>query len=167
MYNVSIEQIIKVNQPNSAKVFKAIMIIMCAVSAFLVTQLYAIGVLLLAAMVVFTVIMFKVYNAEYEYSLVESELTVDKIMSKSMRKRCGVYNISKAEVIAPINSQQALRMEHKKLKTINYSANAGDEGVYVAYVMNNSNEMVKLLIQPDDKMKEAFRSIISGNFYTE
>ena len=165
MYNVSIEQILKIKQSTLAKVFKVIMIIVCIVAALTIPQTYGVGIILLAIAIVFTVIMFKYYDAEYEYTLVESELTIDKIMSQSMRKRCGTYNISKAEVIAPANSQEALRMEHKKLKTLNYTSNDNKQDVYVAYVMDNNNEIVKLLIEPNDKMKEAFKTMIPRNFY--
>ena len=96
--------------------------------------------------------MFKYYNAEYEYSLVDNELTVDKIMSRSMRKRCGVYNIARSALIAKPDSQAALGMENKKLRTYNYTSNDTDENIVLVYTMDGSNEMVRLVLEPNEKV---------------
>ena len=96
MYNITTEQILKTKAPKQAAVFKTVMILACILAVTTIPSTYALGILLTAVLVVFTVILFKYYNAEYEYSLVDGELTIDKIMSQSMRKRCGVYNIAKA-----------------------------------------------------------------------
>lgn len=119
---------------------------------------YALGILLTAVLVVFTVILFKYYNAEYEYSLVDGELTIDKIMSQSMRKRCGVYNIAKASMLAKPTCQAALGMEHKKLRTSEYTSNTAPEKTVVLYTMDASNEMVRIILEPDEKMLEALRA---------
>jgi len=88
MYNVSTEQIIKVKAPKNALIFKIIMIIACILAVTTIPQTHAFGLLLFAVLVVFTVFVFRYYNAEYEYSLVDGELTVDRIMARTRRKRC-------------------------------------------------------------------------------
>lgn len=113
MYNITTEQILKTKAPKQAAVFKTVMILACILAVTTIPSTYALGILLTAVLVVFTVILFKYYNAEYEYSLVDGELTIDKIMSQSMRKRCGVYNIAKASMLAKPTCQAALGMEHK------------------------------------------------------
>ena len=96
MNNLPTEQIIKTKAPGLSIVFKAVMIIACILAVTTIPQTYALGVILLAILVIATVIVFKYYNAEYEYSLVDNDMTVDKIMSRSMRKRFVVYNIARA-----------------------------------------------------------------------
>ena len=117
MYNVSTEQIIKVKAPKNALIFKIIMIIACILAVTTIPQTHAFGLLLFVVLVVFTVFVFRYYNAEYEYSLVDGEFTVDRIMARTRRKRCGVYDLSKAELVAKTGSQDALRMEHRQLRT--------------------------------------------------
>ena len=154
MYNITTEQILKTKAPKQAAVFKTVMIL--AVTT--IPSTYALGILLTAVLVVFTVILFKYYNAEYEYSLVDGELTIDKIMSQSMRKRCGVYNIAKASMLAKPTCQAALGMEHKKLRTAEYTSNTAPEKTVVLYTMDASNEMVRIILEPDEKMLEALRA---------
>lgn len=161
--NISVEQIIKVNAPTYAKFFKIIMIIICILSLPFV--LVSFGVILVACLIVFTVIMFRYYNAEYEYSLVQNELTIDRITAKSSRKRCGVYNISKTQIMTQTNSPQ---LENYKVncKEHNYSSNMGTEDVYVLIVPHN-NELVKLVIEPNERMLEALYKVIPNNNITQ
>ena len=158
MYNITTEQILKTKAPKQAAVFKTVMILACILAVTTISSTYALGVLLTAVLVVFTVILFKYYNAEYEYSLVDGELTIDKIMSQSMRKRCGVYNIAKASMLAKPTCQAALGMEHKKLRTAEYTSNTAPEKTVVLYTMDASNEMVRIILEPDEKMLEALRA---------
>lgn len=155
MYNVSVEQIIKVKPSPAASVYKTVMVIACVVALLTIPSTYAFGIFLFALLVVFTVLLFKYFNAEYEYSLTDGELTVDRIMARSMRKRCGTYNIAKAQLIAGAGSQEALRMEHKQLRTNDYTAGEGMDETVVIYTYNQANELERLFIQPDEKMSEA------------
>ena len=159
MYNITTEQILKTKAPKQAAVFKTVMILACILAVTTIPSTYALGILLTAVLVVFTVILFKYYNAEYEYSLVDGELTIDKIMSQSMRKRCGVYNIAKASMLAKPTCQAALGMEHKKLRTAEYTSNTAPEKTVVLYTMDASNEMVRIILEPDEKMLEALRRV--------
>ena len=43
-------------------------------------------------------------DLEFEYLYVNGELDIDKIMSKVKRKRVGSFDISKAEMVAPVKS---------------------------------------------------------------
>ena len=138
MNNLPTEQIIKTKAPGSSIVFKAVMIIACILAVTTIPQ---------------------------TYSLVDNDMTVDKIMSRSMRKRCGVYNIARAELIAPAGSQDALRMEHRKLRTADYTSNQESDNIVVMYTMDSSNEMVRIFIEPDDRMKAALKAAAPRNAY--
>lgn len=170
MYNVSVEQIIKTKPPKIALLYKIVMVVVCIIALTTIPSTYVLGLMLFVVFVVCTVLLFKYYDAEYEYSLTDGELTVDKIMARTMRRRCGVYNINRAVLAAAPGSQDALRMEYKQLRTLDYTANNGGEGVVVLYTYDTSNEMVRIFIQPDEKMlhaiseaipKEAFKVEIS------
>lgn len=165
MYDISVEQILKTKAPKRAVVLKVVMILACILAFSTVASLYAIGIVLTAVFIVFTVLLFKFYDAEYEYSLVENELTVDRIMAKSMRRNCGTYNIEKASLIARMGSQDALRMEHKKLRTYSYTTNMNPEKEVVVYTMDRKNEMVKLLLEPDERMLDAISKVANRNAY--
>lgn len=112
MFDVAVEQIVKVKPPKTAVVYKALLIIGCIVAATTIPQTRTFGIIVLALFAVMTFLVFQYYNAELEYSIVDDTLTIDRIMAKSARKRCGVYTLSRAKLVARADSQDALRMNH-------------------------------------------------------
>lgn len=164
-YSGSVEQIIKTKPPKTSGLFKAATIIAAILSVTTIPAVGTFGLLLCVFFIAATVVIFKYYNAEYEYSLTDGELTVDKIMSQSWRKRCGTYNIARAELIATVGSQDALRLEHKQLRTSDYTANDGSEGVVVVYAFNSDNEAERFFLQPNERMLEALSEVAPRGAY--
>ena len=152
MDNISIEQIIKVNPPKYAKGLKIAMIVLCVLSLLLVVIPF--GVFFPIGFVIATIIMFRYYNAEFEYGLVEKELTVDRIISKASRKRCGTFNLERLEIMAQYGSDKLINTERRNFKTFNYSANIDISKTYVLVAPLNK-ELVRIIIDPDERMKES------------
>ncbi len=159
MYNVSVEQIIKTKAPKTAWLFKLIMAAACVAAFTTIPSTYTLGMFLTVILIILTVLLFRYYNSEYEYSLVDGELTVDKIMSRSFRRRCGVYNVARASLIAKAGSQEALRREYERLHTMDFTAHDGQENVVVMYALDNANnEQVRILLEPDSRMLAALKN---------
>ena len=167
MYNISVEQIIKVKAPTISLVYKFVAIIACVLAATTIPTTYVFGLGLLIVFIVVTVLLFKYYNAEYEYVMLNGELIVEKIMSQSMRRRCGEYNIGRATLITNPGSQDALRMEYKQLRTDNYSSNdeSVKDDIIIIYALNNNNEMVRIIMQPNERMLEAIKEAAPKDAY--
>jgi hypothetical protein len=112
------------------------------------------------------VLVFRYFKAEYEYSFTDGELTVERIASRSARKRCGVYDISKATLVAKPDSQDALRLENMDYRTNDYTRGEEDtSAVVVIYTYNASNEMERLYLEPDEKLLEAIRECVGHGVY--
>lgn len=154
MKDISVEQIIKVNPPKYAMPLKILMIVLSIASLYFIVSLMAIGVLLTVGLIVFTVIMFRYYDSEYEYTLVENELTIDRIISKASRKRCGVYDIAKLAVMAPAGSDKLTDNQRMNCKSYDYSSNTDAAKTYVLFVPTN-NELVRVVLEPNEEMKKA------------
>lgn len=165
MNDVVVEQIVKVRQPGVARVYKAVMIVLALVSLTLLRVLVGYGVVLTACFVVFTFLLFKYYDAEYEYELVDGSLSVDRIMARTYRKHCGDYDVNKLEIMARKGSEKiAYRENGGKTKTFDYTSNTDSDNVYVMYLPSN-NEGVRVLIEPDDRLLAAIRQLGKGKVY--
>lgn len=151
MDNISIEQILKVNPPAYAKILKIALVLVSAFSLLFIFT--AFGCFLTAGLIVVTVFVFRYYDAEYEYSLVERELTIDRIIAKSYRRKCGAYNLSRMEIMAPTGSECLADMERSNCKTHDYSSNTDKSNTYVLFAPCN-NEMVRLIFEPNQEMKK-------------
>lgn len=152
-----IEQIVECRPPKSAGLVKALLIVMCVVS-FVFLLIPYVGAFLTAIVIVVTIFVFRRYNYEYEYAYLDGELDVDKIIAKSKRKRMASFDFKRVELVAPLGSQEDLRLEHNKYRTYNYTSNMPEARVYVAYTMKD-NEMVKLLFEPNDRLLKELQYI--------
>lgn len=61
-------------------------------------------------------------DLEYEYLYVDKELTVDKVMAKSKRKRVATFDMGKMEVMAPVKSYHLDNYKNRTDKTVDYSS---------------------------------------------
>ena len=93
-----------------------------AVILYFLTQ----GTLIMIAAILFGVGCYFVTtltDIEYEYLYLDKEITVDKIMHKSKRKRVAVYSVDKIEIMAPINSHQLDSYKNRTFKNTDVSSN--------------------------------------------
>lgn len=96
-------------------------------------------------------------DLEYEYLYVDKELTVDKVMAKSRRKRVAVFDIGKMEILAPIKSWHLDNYKNRQDKTVDYSS--GEEKQpdhrYVFYYDGQK----RVIIEPNEEMIKAITTI--------
>ena len=94
-------------------------------------------------------------NQEFEYLYLDKEITVDRIIAQSRRKRVATYTVDRIEVFAPIRSWHLDNYRNRDVKTVDYSI--GEElepdERYVMYyeggakvIFSPSQEFVKALI---------------------
>ncbi|MDO5402080.1 MAG: DUF6106 family protein [Eubacteriales bacterium] len=157
MENLPVEYLIKAKPPKSALAFKIIMTAACIASALTIPSMLVWGFFLTIILVVFTVFLFRYYDMEYEYSLMAESLTIDRITSQSSRRRCGVYDISKATLVARPDSQDALRLSHQNLRNADYTSNVPEnrDKAVVIHTYDENNELVRIFIEPNDALLEA------------
>ena len=165
MFDVAVEQIVKVKPPKTAVVYKALLIIGCIVAATTIPQTRTFGIIVLALFAGMTFLVFQYYNAELEYSIVDDTLTIDRIMAKSARKRCGVYTLSRAKLVARADSQDALRMNHMDVKTYDYSVGASNHDSVVIYAYNEHNELVRVFVYPDERILHSIQNVVEKDVF--
>jgi len=67
-------------------------------------------------------------DVDYEYSLVDRELRLAKIMNKSSRKNLGTFDLDKMEILAPANSWHLDDFKNRQFaKTLDYSKHDPEE----------------------------------------
>ena len=96
-------------------------------------------------------------NLEYEYLYVDRELTVDKVMNKSKRKRIATFDIGKIEIMAPIKSHQLDSYQNRNYKSVDYSSweEKQPDGRYVFYYDGQQ----KVIFEPNEEMIKAILNV--------
>ena len=78
-------------------------------------------------------------SVEFEYLYVNGELDVDRIFSKSRRKRAASYDLSSMEIMAPWNSHRLDSYKNNRgLKKVDYSSGIEGEGRHQNFCGRNA-----------------------------
>lgn len=104
-------------------------------------------------------------DLEYEYLYLDKEITVDKVMAKSRRKRVATYSVDRMEILAPIHSYHLGDYKNRNVKVIDYSI--GEELQpdlrYAAYYEGG----VKLILSPSPELVRAVKNVAPRKVFTE
>lgn len=133
------------------------------VSAIIITYIMAalIGIISLIAAFAMGYGVYYIFimtSVEYEYVLVNGELTVDIVYGKSKRKKAGTYDIKKSEVIAPLNSDYgAMYHKNMQMKAFDFTSGTDESGAYLMVAPYGAGT-AKVYFEPNENMLSAIRT---------
>ena len=159
------EWIVKRKTPQNVKIIQTLLVIVCVLSCGLLPIPY-VGILAVALIIFLSYLYFKNNDVEWEYALVEKTMYIDKIMKTSKRKRMGEYDLTKTEVMAPEGSSYIKEYDNRNLKCTDFSSLIPENKKYVLIIMDG-NEMVKLVLEPDERMLKELRDIIPRQLHID
>ena len=129
-------------------VVTVIMVILMALTMNVIALLLAVA----AGVGAYFVNMFT--DLEYEYLYLDKELTIDKVMAKTKRKRVAVYQLDRMEILAPIKSYHLDNYRNRNVKKKDFSIGYEDKPDlrYAMYyeggeklILSPSPEMIKVM----------------------
>ena len=97
------------------------------------------------------------FHYEYEFSLVEDEIRVAKIINLEKRKDLASFNIGKTESYGPIES-----MPHNPGKIRSFLTHQGEEPEYFWITYAEKGEKTCVLFQPSEEVLEVFATRARG-----
>ena len=117
-------------------------------------------VLLIAAIVFVVLGVFLVPNPEieFEYTYIDRELRVDKIIAKSKRKSVATYDLSKMEIMCPENSHEFDSYRNRKLPGKNYSSLNPDVKPYIM-VYHDEKTLSLVALEPVPEIIRAIKCV--------
>lgn len=152
-------------KPSMLLSFLKILLVMLTVVFVLVGAVYLPG--LVVAIITGVGAYFATMNAsiEYEYLYLDREISVDKVMARSRRKKANTFSVDKMEIFAPLNSHRLDSYRNQNTKTIDYSSGiaAQPEKRYMMVCEGN----VKVIFEPNAEMVKAIQSIAPRKVFTD
>lgn len=125
------------------------------------------NLLFLIAAAACAVIAYFVYlnaDLEYEYLYVDRQLSVDKVMAKSRRKKAAEYDLNRMEILAPVGSAHLADYQNRSYQTVDFSSGvAGKPNRYAMYYDGTK----KVLLEPDEAMLRAIRNVAPRKVFTD
>lgn len=122
MSDAYVECLVKAKPSMLGKFFKYVLIVLTVLLAFLMFLTMNVLLLILAVasgLGAYFVNLFT--DLEYEYLYLDKELTIDKVMAKSKRKRVAVYQLDRVEILAPVRSYHLDNYRNRNVKEKDYS----------------------------------------------
>lgn len=104
-------------------------------------------------------------DLEYEYLYLDREISVDKVMAKSKRKKVAQYDVQRMEILAPMNSYHLDGYKNRKVKTVDYSSGvvSQPEARYVMYYEGD----LKIILEPNEQMLRAIKNVAPRKVFTD
>lgn len=104
-------------------------------------------------------------DLEYEYLYLDKEITIDKVMAKSKRKRIGKYEVERMEILAPLKSYRLDEYKNRQVKISDYSSGVENqpERRYVMYYEGGS----KIILEPNAEMVKAIKNVAPRKVFTD
>ncbi|MBZ4647496.1 MAG: hypothetical protein PWR27_1529 [Petroclostridium sp.] len=106
-------------------------------------------------------------NIEFEYSVTNGELDVDKIIAQRRRKRILSIHCKEFDIVAPVHDEKYKR-EFTNVnikKSIDAMSSMNAENLYFA-VFTLDGQKARLIFEPTGKMLEAFKTYIPRKVFT-
>jgi len=94
---------------------------------------------------------------EYEYLYLDREISIDKIMGQSRRKRIATYEVDRMEILAPMNSYHLDDYRRREIKARDYSSGEVPEPDTRYAMYYEGNEMI--IFEPNESMINAVYNV--------
>ncbi len=102
---------------------------------------------------------------EFEYIYCDKEISIDKILNKSKRKKIGIFEIDKMEIFAPVNSYHLDDYRKRTVKECDYSTAVASqpEKRYAMYYNGKS----KFILEPSEELIKAIKNVAPRKVFTD
>lgn len=153
MNEVFVEQIIKRKTSLKGVCLRMLAVLLVLAGLISVLFLGVLGFTITALLVYVAYLIFNQTSIEYEYSLLNGEMTIDKIMGQNKRKHVTELDIKQAEIIAPAYSDDIISRING-IKTFDYSSGFRNDGRY-SMILYDGKERIQVLFDPNENIIEA------------
>lgn len=124
-------------------------------------------ILFLLAIVTFVAAYFvnMLTDIEYEYLYLDKELSVDKVMAKTKRKKVATYHLDRIEIIAPIKSYHLDNYKNRQGKARDFSIGYEDkpDRRYALYYEGGE----RIILSPSEDLVKVLKNVAPRKVFSE
>lgn len=147
------EVLIEKKQTGSEKARKGLMIFVTVLFFLAGFLIHPLALLLFAVMGIVDYVYIPRFNIEYEYSYINGQIDIDRIFSRSKRKKYKSYDMAKMEICAPLKSH---RLDYQKnntsLKIVDCSSGIEEGHIPFAFIIKGDAGSEFVIIEPNAEM---------------
>lgn len=165
MSETYVECLVKKESSTLGKLARIVLIMVTVVFALLMLMGYVLAFFVALAAGVGAYFVYLHTDVEYEYLYLDKEISVDKIMAKTKRKRIATFETERLEVLAPIKSYHLDNYRNRTVKTTDYSIGR-EEQPDERYVMYYDGSQ-KIILSPSEELVKAIRNVAPRKVFTD
>lgn len=157
MSETYVECLVKTESPILPRFLRIVLIMITVAFGFLTLMGYALALIVAVLAGVGAYFAHLCADIEYEYLYLDKELSVDKIMAQTRRKKIATFEIERMEVLAPVKSYRLDNYKNRTCKDLDYSIRREEkpDRRYVMYYEGNQ----RIVLSPSEEMVKAIRNV--------
>lgn len=156
MSDMYVECLVKAKPNPMGKFFKVFLVILTVILAFFTFLGISVAFIAAVATGVGAYFVNLYTDIEYEYLYLDRELTIDKVMAKTKRKRVATYSLDRIEVMAPVFSYHLDNYKNRQVKVKDYSIGYEEQPDKRYAVYYEGGE--KLILSPSEDMVKVMKN---------
>ncbi|MFQ9510685.1 MAG: DUF6106 family protein [Lachnospiraceae bacterium] len=150
------EWLVKRKTPSYA-IFLKVGLVLLVLAGIVISTLSPFGFVALLLAVGGAYLGFRSLKVEYEYVFVTNELTIDRIQNQEKRKRMKAMEMSKIEIVAPLESHELdFTRNNPKVKTVDFSSKIPENKKYGVVYSDQGNTFL-YIFEPNEKLLNAMK----------
>ncbi|MCM1188377.1 MAG: hypothetical protein NC541_03660 [bacterium] len=164
MSDAYVECLVKAKTSVMGKLLKYLLIALTVIFV-IIMMIYPIFFLLALAAGVGAYFVNMFTDLEYEYLYLDKELTIDKVMAKTRRKRVAVYQLDKVEILAPVKSYHLDSFKNRTVKEKDYSIGYEDKPDLRYAMYYEGGE--KLILSPSPELIKVMKNVAPRKIFSD
>ena len=152
-------------KPSTIMTFLKILLMMMTVVFVLIGLIYIVGLIVAAVAGVGAYFATMNANLEYEYLYVDKEISIDKVMAKSRRKKVGTFSIEQMEIFAPLNSHRLDSYRNREGKIVDYSSGIASQPERRYMMVCDGG--TRVILEPNEALVKAVQNIAPRKVFTD
>lgn len=149
------EWLVKRKAPAYTIAIKALAIFIGLIALFLALTT-SFGIIVLVAVGAAGYFLFPYMDLEFEYLVVNDQLTIDKVLGKSKRKKAWEGSMEEIQIVAPSDSYLLKDYERPGTKVLDFSSHQPGAKTYTIIHQAGAN-FSKVIFEPNDKILHCMR----------
>ncbi len=149
------EWLVKRKTPAYNYVLKAAIILLCVLSFFL-AMISVFGLVVLVVVGIGAYFVLPQLSLEFEYLVVNDQLTIDKVMGQTKRKKAWEGTLAQIQIIGPTDAYQVKDYDKQATKVLDFTSHQPGARVY-AIIHQDSGALTKILFEPNDRILNLLR----------
>lgn len=164
MSDMYVECLVKAKGSKAIKFFSGLLVALAVLFVF-VMMVFGLAIVLVAACGIGAYLLNLYSDVEYEYLYLDKEISVDRVLAKSNRKRMAVYSVDRMEIFAPIKSYQLDNYKNRNVKVKDYSIGVElqPDKRYVMYYEGGE----KIILSPSPEFIKAMKNAAPRKVFTD